>query len=97
MNKMSNKIPSAGTKADSEQKYENMQVSPAIAKPNVSSSALSYEEQCVLFDEKFGRLDGSTILSHEEYVKHREFLVGSGFFAFLHSQSFDLLTTKTGL
>ena len=79
----------AGTAADSSTKDDVTFVSQHNAKPNVSSSALSYEEQCVLFDEKFGRLDGSTILSHEEYVKHREFLVGSGFFAFLHSQSFD--------
>lgn len=35
MNKKLNKVPSAGTKADSEQKVENMQVGPAIAKPNV--------------------------------------------------------------
>ena len=60
---------------------------PNIGNTNVSSSALSYEEQCALFDKRFGRLDGSTILSHEEYVKHRDFLVGSGFFAFLNSQS----------
>jgi uncharacterized protein (DUF1499 family) len=38
MNKKLNKVPSARTKADSEQKVENMQVSPAIAKPNVVCS-----------------------------------------------------------
>lgn len=38
MNKKPNKVPSAGTKADSEQKDEDMQVSPAIAKPNVVCS-----------------------------------------------------------
>ena len=57
-------------------------VSQPIAKPHVGSSALSYEEQCVLFDKRFSRLDGSTILSHEEYVKHRDFLIGSGFLLF---------------
>jgi hypothetical protein len=38
MNKKLNKIPLAGTKADSEQKDEDMQVIPAIAKPNVVCS-----------------------------------------------------------
>jgi hypothetical protein len=38
MNKKLNKIPSAGTKADSEPKDEDMQVSPAIAKLNVVCS-----------------------------------------------------------
>ena len=70
-----------------EQNADCYSVSQPIAKPHVSSSALSYEEQCRLFDEKFGRLDGSTVLSHEEYVKHRDFQVRSGYFAFLIAQS----------
>ena len=74
-------------KQNKEQNADDLNVSQPIAKPNVSSSALSYEDQCRLFDEKFGRLDGSTILSHEEYVKHRDFHVRSGYFAFLISQS----------
>jgi hypothetical protein len=46
MNKKPNKIPSAGTKADSEQKDENMQVSPAIAKPNVVCSQSTSNCKC---------------------------------------------------
>jgi DNA polymerase/3'-5' exonuclease PolX len=45
MNKKLNKVPSAGTKDDSEQKDEDMQVSPAIAKPNVGSIPLSVAQK----------------------------------------------------
>jgi len=88
---MKNRITSSrDKKLNSKPEAETLiNVSPNSTNAYVSSSALSYEDQCALFDKRFGRLDGSTILSHEEYVKHREFLVGSGFFAFLHSQSSD--------
>lgn len=35
-----------------------------------------------LFDERFGILDGSTILTHEEYLEHKKFSLSSGLFEF---------------
>lgn len=71
-------------KFNNEQNAEVTMSSQPIAKPHVSSIVpLSYEEQCSLFDKRFGRLNGSSILNHEEYVNHRDFLVRSGYFAFL--------------
>ena len=78
------------TKVEQGENVDGNSVSQPIAKPFVSSIVpLSYEEQCNLFDKRFGRLDGSSILNHEEYVKHRDFLVQSGYFAFLISRFSD--------
>lgn len=88
MNKQFNSIPLDGAKGEQSDAAQVTKSSQPIGNTHVSSIVpLSYEEQCRLFDERFGRLDGSSILSHEEYVKHRDFLVGSGYFAFLNSQS----------
>jgi hypothetical protein len=77
-------------KFNSEQKVDDTKSSQPIAKPHVSSIVpLSYEEQCNLFDKRFGRLDCSSILNHEEYITHRDFLIQSGYFAFLISRFSD--------
>ena len=49
MNKKLNKAPSARTKADIEQKDEDMQVSPAIAKPNVIGSHHLSDDECKMY------------------------------------------------
>ena len=41
------------------------------------------------FDKRYSILDGSSILTHEEYINHRDFLIDSGFFAFRLLQPFD--------
>ena len=75
MNKKLNKIPSAGTKADSKQKDENMQVSPAIAKPNVVCSQMSVTPFCEIKTEILSL--GFNELSSDD--KGTEFLIEDGF------------------
>jgi len=50
-----------------------------------------------LFDMQFGSLDNSSILSHEEYLNHRDFQIQSGFFAFRLTQFSGCSYTKTNL
>lgn len=50
-----------------------------------------------LFDMQFGCLDNSSILSHDEYLKHRDFQIQSGFFSFRLTQFSGLSYTKTNL
>ncbi len=47
------------------------------------NAALNRKQQLeALFDKTYGELDGSTVLSHEEYNKHKEWSINSGFFEF---------------
>lgn len=40
-----------------------------------------------IFDEMYKTLDGGVLLTHKEYIRMREFQVGSGLFAFQLAQS----------
>lgn len=84
-------VPSAGTKADSNSADQDMQSSSNDTKPIVVGlPSLSDDELSRLFDEKYGRLDNSTVLSHQEYLEHRKWQLESGFFAFRLAQSSGL-------
>lgn len=50
---------------------------------------LTKEQMERLFDEKYGSLDGSTLLSHQEYLEHRNFQIDSGLFYFRLTQFSD--------
>lgn len=75
MNKKLNKVPSAGTKADSEQKDEDMQVCPAIAKPNVVCSQMSVSLFCEIRNEILSL--GFNEVTFDD--KETEFLIEDGF------------------
>lgn len=61
--------------------------SPDIGNTHVvGSPSLSDDELARLFDEKYGSLDDSTVLSHQEYLEHRKWQLESGFFAFRLAQ-----------
>lgn len=54
--------------------------------PQSKDGSVDRSELFKLFDSRYGSLDNSSILSHEEYIKHRDFLIDSGLFSFQLSQ-----------
>lgn len=58
---------------------------------------LPYEDQVRLFDAKFISLEKSGFLSHDEYIKHRDFQIYSGLFYFRLTQFSYQSDTKINL
>lgn len=84
-------FPSAGTKADSEPQPKITTSSQHSSKPHVvgSQSTVSTKTMLdkrelleILFDITYGQLNGGPILSKEEYQKHKNWSISTGFFEY---------------